>query len=74
MWSFIASEFGLPLLGIALAIGGAVLAFFKGRSEGKKLERADQTKKQLETRKEWDEIDRRPRDPAAAYKRLRDRN
>lgn len=74
MWSFILSEIGPWLLGAGGILVGIVVAYFKGQGDGKKLERTKITEGQLKLRKQYDEVDSRPRDPDSAYERLLDRS
>lgn len=74
MWTFLIGEFGPWLIGAAVALAAFIGAYVKGRGDGKKLERTKITEGQLKLRKEYDEIDSRPRSPHDAYDRLRDRN
>lgn len=60
------------LLGVGLLALG--VAFLRGRSEGKKIIEAEQQKRRDQLQEHYDEIDRSPIDPPAAYNRLRDRS
>lgn len=57
-----------------LILAAVAVAFLKGRSEGKAYMEAEQQRKRDALQQHYDEIDRAPADPGAAYDRLRDRS
>lgn len=62
----------VALAGVILA--AIAVAFVRGRSEGKAYMEAEQQRKRDALQQHYDDIDRAPADPGAAYERLRHRS